>query len=244
MTYWNHMTVPITINPKHEPLELSEQLQTRGRLQVADFFSDETADYLYRLIQENKQWHLAYNEGDNYYESELAEFQNLPPQKKQGFMNGIFSGARDHFQYVFLQYYITQAIELKENQGHPMHAMHDFVNTEETLNFMRTLTQEPKIRKADAYASCYSPGHFLTEHDDKHSKHDRVAAYVVSMTKGWNKNWGGHLAFYDEVGNIKEAFIPSFNTLNIFLIPQSHAVQQVAPFAGHARTSYLGWLHR
>lgn len=238
------MTVAITINPAHDPGKLHQQLIKNGRLQVPNFFSQESADYLYSLLQQHKNWYLAYNEGDNYYESELAEFQQLPPQQKQGFMNGIFARASEHFQYVFMQYYITQAIELNENIGHPMHAMHDFINSESTLEFMRVLTGENKVRKADAYASCYSPGHFLTEHDDRHSKHDRVAAYVVSMTKGWNKNWGGHLAFYDDAGNIKEAFAPSFNTLNIFLIPQSHAVQQVAPFAKVSRTSYLGWLHR
>ena len=90
----------------------------------------------------------------------------------------------------------------------------------------------------------YAPGHFLTEHDDRHEKHDRVAAYVISMTKNWDKNWGGHLAFFDDGGNIKEALIPSFNTLNIFLIPQMHSVQLLSPFAGENRTSYLGWLHR
>jgi len=52
------------------------------------------------------------------------------------------------------------------------------------------------------------------------------------------------LAFFDDNGNIKEAFIPSFNTLNIFLVPQMHSVQLVSPFAGANRCSYLGWFHR
>jgi Rps23 Pro-64 3,4-dihydroxylase Tpa1-like proline 4-hydroxylase len=71
-----------------------------------------------------------------------------------------------------------------------------------------------------------------------------VAAYVFSMTKVWDKNWGGHLAFFDDAGNITHAFVPSFNTLNIFLVPQLHSVQLVSPFAGANRSSYLGWLHR
>jgi Rps23 Pro-64 3,4-dihydroxylase Tpa1-like proline 4-hydroxylase len=71
-----------------------------------------------------------------------------------------------------------------------------------------------------------------------------VAAYVFSMTKVWDKNWGGHLAFFDDAGNITDAFVPSFNTLNIFLVPQLHSVQLVSPFAGANRSSYLGWLHR
>ena len=114
----------------------------------------------------------------------------------------------------------------------------------EVLDFMRKLTGEAAIRKADSYASMYLPGHFLTTHDDRHDKHDRVAAYVFSMNKVWEKDWGGHLAFFDDNGNINDAFIPSFNTLNMFLIPQWHSVQLVTPFAAANRTSYLGWLHR
>jgi Rps23 Pro-64 3,4-dihydroxylase Tpa1-like proline 4-hydroxylase len=58
------------------------------------------------------------------------------------------------------------------------------------------------------------PGHFLSSHDDRHDKHDRVAAYVISMNKIWDKDWGGHL------------------------------VQLGSPFAGKNRTSYSGWFHR
>lgn len=62
------------------------------------------------------------------------------------------------------------------------------------------------------------------------------------MTPEWDENWGGYLAFYDEAGNVVEAFKPAFNTLNLFTVPQHHAVQLVTPFAGAPRTSYLGWL--
>ncbi len=234
----------LKINPNHDPKALGRILQQEGRLQVSDFFTSDTADYLYKVHVENKDWYLAYNEGSNFYESSMQQMQTLTPQQLQQFMNSIYSRARNQFQYVYYQYYITQAIKLKEQPGHPMHQIHDFMNGEDVLNLMRILTGEKAIRKADSYASTYAPGHFLTAHDDRHDSHDRVAAYVFSMTKTWDKNWGGHLAFFDDAGNITEALIPSFNTLNIFLIPQIHSVQLVSPFAGGNRISYLGWLHR
>jgi len=172
----------------------------------------------------------------------MTQVQQAPAQERQQLMNNIYKRATSQFQYVFIQYYITQAIELGEDPGHPMHQVHDWINQPSTLDFMRTLTGDDSIKKADSYASCYAPGHFLTEHEDHHEKHDRVAAYVISMTRVWNVNWGGHLAFLDDAGNINQAFLPDFNSFNIFLIPQRHAVQPVAPFAGGNRTSYLGWL--
>ena len=238
------MAQQIEINPVHDLEVLNQTLHQNGRLQVSNFFTPDTAQYLYQLLVENKHWYMAYNEGNNFFESSMDQLNVLSPQQRQQFMGNIYARARTQFQYAFYQYYITQAIELNEQPGDPMHRMHEFMNSDETLTFMRQLTGEPAIRKADSYATTYLPGHFLTAHDDRHDKHDRVAAYVFSMTKNWEKNWGGHLAFFDDKGNVEEAFIPSFNTLNIFLIPKLHSVQLVAPFAGANRTSYLGWLHR
>ena len=199
------MSITLEINPKHDLASLNQSLQEKGRLQVPDFFTPETAEYLHKLLVENKHWYMAYNDGSNFYESSMEQLQALSPANRQKFMNGIYHRARTQFQYVFYQYYITQAIELNEQPGDPMHQMHEFMNSSDVLNFMRKLTGEAAIRKADSYASMYLPGHFLTTHDDRHDKHDRVAAYVFSMNKVWEKDWGGHLAFFDDNGNINDA---------------------------------------
>ena len=238
------MTQRLAFNPDLDLQALGRTLQEQGRLQVPNFLTPDAADYLHRIHMENKNWYLAYNDGSEYYESSAEELQALSPAQKQQFMNNIYRRARTQFQYVFFQYYITQAIELEEQPGHPMHQVHEFMNSAEVLDMMRALTGENAIRKADSYASNYAPGHFLTAHDDRHDTHDRVAAYVIGMTRTWDQNWGGHLAFFDDAGNITDGLVPSFNTLNMFLIPQMHAVQLVSPFAGANRSSYLGWLHR
>ncbi len=238
------MPPTLAINPAHAAETLAQKYTEAGKLQIPDFLTGESADYLYRLLVENTHWYLSYNEGGENYESSLAEFEALSPAHRQQFMGNVYRRAQTGFQYLFRQYYISQAVELGENPGHPMHQYHAFVNSGAFLGFMRSLTGSTDISKSDSYASWYGPGHFLTCHDDRHASHDRVAAYVISMTPDWNENWGGHLAFYDDDGNIETAFKPSFNTLNIFSIPRAHAVLLVAPFAGHARTSYLGWLQR
>jgi SM-20-related protein len=238
------MTQPLEMNSGHDFDALGRILQEDGRLQVTDFLTLETAEYLHNIHAENKDWYLAFNDGNEYFESSIEQLRALSSLQKQKFMNDIYQRARTQFQYVFFQYYITQAIELGEQLGHPMHQVHEFMNSAEVLDVMRKLTGESAICKADSYASNYAPGHFLTTHDDRHDTHDRVAAYVIGMTKTWDENWGGHLAFFDDAGNVTSGFAPSFNTLNIFLTPQTHAVQLVSPFAGANRSSYLGWLQR
>lgn len=236
--------VDIRIDERHDSIELRKELQANGRLQVPNFFPEDVANHLYELLRNNPTWFTAYNEGENFFEVPQAEVAGLNPAQQQHFWNTIQKGAREGFQYFFQQYYISDAVQNGREHGHPLHFMHDFVNSDNYLNFMRILTGEDKVRYIDSFASQYVPGNFLTRHDDTHATDDRVAAYVISMTKNWKADWGGNLVFYDNEENITGGFKPTFNTLNIFLVPQPHAVTVVAPFAGDRRTSFLGWVKR
>ncbi len=230
------------INPEIDLSVAATTLASQGRLQIHDFVSSESAKSLHDLLQQHDDWYLSYNEGLDNFETSEAEFAELTMEQKHRFTAGVYRRARSGFQYLFKQYYISQAVASRENQGHPMHAVHDWGTGEGFLNLMRDVTGRDDIRTSDSYASLYGPGHFLTRHDDRHPTHQRIAAWALSMTPEWNEDWGGHLAFYDEAGNVEEAFKPAFNTLNLFTVPQHHAVQLVTPFAGAPRTSYLGWL--
>lgn len=230
------------INPLIDETAAAATLAARGRLQIHDFTTRETADSLHALLRRHNDWYLSYNEGPDNFETSEAEFGALTMEQKHRFTAAVYRRARTGFQYLFKQYYISQAVASGENTGHPMHSVNDWVTGEHFLGFMRRLTDRSDIRTSDSYASSYGPGHFLTRHDDRHPTHNRIAAWVLSMTPDWEENWGGHLAFYNDHGDVTEAFKPTFNTLNIFLVPQHHAVQLVTPFAGAPRTSYLGWL--
>lgn len=236
--------INITIDERHDPAELGKTLRETSRLQIPNFLTEESANTLYDLISRNKTWFVAYNEGDNYYETPIEHMTRLTPAQQQQFLRPIMMGANRGFQYYFQQYYMTEAIKNGREQGHPLHQMHDYVNSAPFLDFMRTLTGVAEIDRSDSFASRYMPNNFLTNHDDTHANETRVAAYTISMTKNWNPDWGGNTVFYDEDGNITAGFKPAFNTLNIFFVPQPHAVQLVAPFAGEPRLSYLGWLKR
>lgn len=232
----------IKINKKINFADYSETLQNKGRVQIHNFFATDTAEQLHNIVHQHSPWYLAYNEFNNFYESSYEEVKKLPPDVKKQFMDGFYQRARSHFQYVFKQYYITQAIKLGEDSQ--LNFMEKYVNSAPFLDIMRTLANDKNINWVDTFASAYEPGHFLTRHDDVHQKNDRVLAYTVGMTKDWNPNWGGNLVFYDDDNNITEGFIPRFNTLSVFTIPQQHAVQFVAPFAEKDRVSLLGWANR
>ena len=100
------------------------------------------------------------------------------------------------------------------------------------------MTGAADIAFADAQATAYAPGDFLTAHDDNVAGKARRAAYVLGLTPGWRTDWGGLLLFHRD----STAWVPRFNTLNLFGVPQPHSVSQVASFAGNRRYAVTGWL--
>jgi Rps23 Pro-64 3,4-dihydroxylase Tpa1-like proline 4-hydroxylase len=64
----------------------------------------------------------------------------------------------------------------------------------------------------------------------------------MNLTPGWSVDWGGLLMFVDQDGHVAEAYTPAFNALNLFQVPQPHAVSMVAPFAGGDRLAITGWV--
>jgi Rps23 Pro-64 3,4-dihydroxylase Tpa1-like proline 4-hydroxylase len=130
------------------------------------------------------------------------------------------------------------------SQHHGLYVMRilEFLNSPRFLDFARRLTAEPRIAFADAQATLYRSGHFLTEHDDAIDGQRRLAAYVLNLTPRWRADWGGLLLFLDRDGHVAEGYTPTFNALNIFKVPQPHAVTCVAPFAAGGRYSISGWL--
>jgi hypothetical protein len=102
------MAAQIEINPVHDLDDLGRTLQQKGRLQVPDFFTLDSADYLNQLLVDRKHWNLAYNDGNNFYENPVDQIEALEPRQRQQFMNNIFVRARTQFQYMFKQYYISQ----------------------------------------------------------------------------------------------------------------------------------------
>ena len=184
------------INQEIDLSSAATTLASRGRVQIHDFVSPESAKTLHDLLQQHDDWYLSYNEGADNFETREAEFTALSMEQKHRFTAGVYRRARSGFQYLFKQYYISQAVASGENQGHPIHAVHEWVTGEDFLGLMRHVTERDDIQTSDSYASLYGPGHFLTRHDDRHPTHQRIGAWVLSMTPEWDENWGGHIAFY------------------------------------------------
>lgn len=65
---------------------------------------------------------------------------------------------------------------------------------------------------------------------------------IGSIHAGWRADWGGLLLFQDADGHVSEGYVPKLNALNLFAVPQTHAVSQVASFVTASRLSITGWI--
>lgn len=154
----------------------------------------------------------------------------------------IHAQANDQFQFSYRKYSLVDAAR----RGAPMHpALADFLGciaSKDAIEAVRALSAADDIKQVDAQPTRYEPGDFLTVHTDDQDAHfTRRVAYVYSLCQGWKPDWGGLLHFHGDAGEIVETFVPEFNTLSLFTVPQAHSVSAVAPFAGAPRHSITGW---
>ncbi|MDO8910943.1 MAG: 2OG-Fe(II) oxygenase family protein [Phenylobacterium sp.] len=190
-------------------------------------------------------YHRSLTASGKSYDIALDTLAAMPPERRAELEAAILEGGKTGFQYQFDAWRLSDLMEAGQRTGGalaPLEAVYDLINSEGFLAFIRTLTGDPRCAYADAQATRYRPGDFLTAHDDDVAGKKRLYAMVLNFTPAWRPDWGGLLAFHDADGHVSEAYTPTFNALNIFRVPQQHAVTQVASFAGAERLSITGWI--
>jgi len=150
--------------------------------------------------------------------------------------------AKEHFAFCYEGYQMVPAYIEGRNPGLLLHSLLDFFNSADYLQFMRKLTGTASLRRIDAQATRYSPGHFLKRHNDLSDQEQRRYAYVLNLSQHWSADFGGLLQLMDSADNVTHTYMPHFNSLTIFRVPMWHCVSTVAPFAIGARLAITGWL--
>lgn len=232
----------LKLSDDHDVASLAASYARDGFVRVENLFPIEVANAVYDVLSKGTPWRLVHSDADGkhkYYPPQA--WQAKPPAEKQATIQDVLKRARDGFAYLYSCYPMIDAYVAGEDPGWPLHAMTEFLNSPEMLEFTKTITNEPSVLKHDAQATLYAPGHFLNAHNDTGDHAERRAAYVMGFTRDWRVDWGGQLLFLDG-DNTEFGCSPSFNTLTLFKVPRDHIVTQVTNFAGAGRYSITGWL--
>jgi Rps23 Pro-64 3,4-dihydroxylase Tpa1-like proline 4-hydroxylase len=210
-------------------------------MHIAHFLHDDDAIRIHDALVHRTPWNLTVQH-NGPKDITPGQWEGLSPEQRARVGHEVIEGARRGFQGRYGTLRLSSKGEAFEGGIPELAALTAFLNGEHFLGFARSLTGASQIAVADAQATLYTSGDFLTEHDDQHEGRKRVAAYVLNLTRYWRADWGGLLCFPDDAGHAADAYIPTWNALNIFMVPQSHCVSFVTPFANAGRYSITGWL--
>ncbi|VWX59001.1 2OG-Fe(II) oxygenase [Sphingorhabdus sp. 109] len=236
--------VPFQLNPALDLSALADQFKTQGRIQIRDALDIRTAEFFRSVLESRTNWGLAWQIGaEGPRALRFTETQALSDIERQSISHKAGEAVgRGEYGFVYKQYAMLTAYLEQWDPAHPLNRLLEHLNDQPFLNLIRQVSGVQSVIKAEAQATCFGPGHFLTEHDDLHSRDPRRVAYVLNLTiPDWKSEWGGYLNFFDGNGNVDAGFRPIFNSLNLFLVPQRHSVSYVAPFAPVGRYAITGW---
>lgn len=218
------------------------ELGKGGRVRLAEFLPGDEAARLHASLGDQAPWWRTFNQGDKSWDLGPESLAELDVQRWAALEGAIHAGARVDFQYLYDTIRISENPTERATRGLAIDTLLDRFNSPEALAGWRRLTGNPRVGLVDGQATRYLPGHFLTRHTDDVANKRRVAAYVLGLSPEWRAEWGGLLLFHAPDGEVTAGFVPRFNTLNVFRVPQDHSVSVVSPFAPAPRLAITGWI--
>jgi Rps23 Pro-64 3,4-dihydroxylase Tpa1-like proline 4-hydroxylase len=234
----------LDINPELDRKALAARFAAARRVQIRDVLTVEAAENLHRILREKTPWGLAWQAAeDGPHNVPEPELRQLPPDRARRIQQQLMSAAAGReYAFAYGQYPMVHAFLEQWAPAGPHEALVELINDQPFLDLVREVTGLAELCKADAQATLYAPGQFLSAHDDSHVAEGWRVAYVLSIcAEEWRPEWGGYLQFFDENDDLIVGWKPRFNALNLFLVPQRHAVSFVPPFAPVARYAITGW---
>lgn len=230
------------INPLLDADQLHADFQAKGRIHIADFLVLDDAERLVQFLKNSTAWRLVLNSGSKVFELDRKAQSALTPEQRNQLDQAAYAEARYGFQYCYETIRVADAQDERAASGTLLDEFALFLSSSSVLAFLKTVVGDGSISFADAQATAYGPGHFLTAHDDAVAGKNRRAAFVFNLSRDWSLDWGGLLAFHERGAGTAEVMVPAFNAINLFSVPQLHSVTMVAPFAPRRRYSVTGWL--
>lgn len=230
------------LNPSLDRAALGASFAARGRVEIRDFLVPEEAEALRLHLLGRPDWNLVLNAREKVYEISRSRLGELTEAQKNQLDTLVCGSAKHSFQYRYETIRVPDDDACRSSADDLLTQFISFMSSEPVLGLLREITRFSDISFADGQATAYSPGHFLTKHDDDIEGKNRRAAYVLGLTPGWSADWGGLLMFHGDDGNIHEAFTPAMGALRIFAVPAPHSVSYVSPLAPMSRLSVTGWL--
>ncbi|MBH0112526.1 2OG-Fe(II) oxygenase [Novosphingobium sp. YJ-S2-02] len=235
------MSIAYALAPDLDTSALAAHFAEHGRVRIAGFLAPQCAEQLRLMLRNREDWKQVINSGEKLVELDRPTRASLSPEQAAQLDTAVYAGARQGFQYRYESLRVPDDEAARAASDDPLAAFASWMSQGPARDFLRTVTGGAQVSFADAQATAYAPGDFLTGHDDAFPGKNRHAAYVLGLNPVWRLEWGGLLLVHKG----KDAFegvVPAFNTLDLFSVGQMHSVSEVTRAAAYRRYSVTGWL--
>lgn len=217
--------------------------QKYGRLHIPGILETPSAVDLEGRLRSFDAWTRAVTVHYDTQQHPLLSPDVLTAEKVVAVERVVTPPAQNNIEFLFDMHSVATVRHKNVKRDPRLAFLGDFINGPAFLDFARALTGDARIQHCDASVTRYLPGHHLTPHNDANFGENRLYAYVLNLSRGWQLAWGGVLVFVDRDGHIAEGYTPAFNSLNVFKVPQQHAVTMVNSLAQGPRLAVTGWMH-
>lgn len=234
--------IPFALNRTLDIEALAGSYAAHGRVQIAGLLTKPAAEALHSELRARHDWVRVINSGEKVIELDRAAQAALGPDRGAQLDEAVYAGARAGFQYRYESIRVPDGAKERVASTDPLAAFACWLSAGEPRALLQEITGKSNIDFADAQATAYGPGDFLTAHDDVVAGKRRHAAYVFGLNPVWRAEWGGLLLFHEADGARVEGLVPGFNSLNLFRVGQAHSVSEVTRATPWRRYAITGWL--
>lgn len=233
--------IAFALTPAIDEAAAAETYRSDGRVRIPALLVPAHAEALHAELRSRTDWQTVLNSEDKVIELSREARAALSDDQRAALDTAIYANARSGFQYRFETVRVPDDATARRANNDPISAFAQWLSEDPVRQMLARITGEAAIDFADAQATAYAPGDFLTGHDDSVHGKSRHAAYVFGLNPVWRTEWGGALLFHHRDGSLSGQ-TPGFNTLDIFRVGQMHSVSEVTRAAAYRRYSITGWL--
>ena len=163
-----------------------ELLRTRyeagRRIQIREVLEPASADAIYACLARQKEWNLVYLHDGRHVDSNATAVARWPVAKRRTLEKIVFAEARNRFQYYYANIPVYDLYHRQQLPESFFGELFEFLNGSEFLDTIRGVTGDAQIAFADAQATRFDPGHFLTCHDDAIAGRNRDKTGILYKT--------------------------------------------------------------
>lgn len=229
------------LHPDIDRAALAGCFAEHGHCRIEPLLAGDGAAALHTMLRGRDDWRQLINQGDKLFELDRPAQAALSEAQRADLDRAVYAGAREGFQYRYESIRVPDDAAARAASTDPLARFAEWMSGAEVQDLVAAISGRDDIAFADAQATAYSPGDFLTGHDDDFAGKHRRCAYVAGFTAQWRIEWGGLLLFHGRDGAVRGCS-PGFNTLDLFAVPQMHSVTEISRAAANRRYAITGWM--